>query len=127
LNVTFPELVYLARNRDALAANLMVAHNDVVHWDINFIILVHDWEVDSISSFFNVLYSIWMDQGVNDKLCWIPSKRRSFEVKYFYEVLLPDTDFSFPWKSIWRTKVPLRMLFFTWTASLRKSFTLDNL
>jgi hypothetical protein len=75
LKETFPELFCLARNRDALVADLMIAHNDVVHWDINFIRLVHDWEVDSISSFFNVLYSIRMGQGGDDKLCWIPSKR----------------------------------------------------
>jgi hypothetical protein len=37
-------------------ANLRSVSNDSVYWDINFIRLVHDWEVDYIS-FFNVLYS----------------------------------------------------------------------
>jgi hypothetical protein len=35
----------------------------VVHWDINFIISMHDWEVDFVS-FFNVLHSIRMVQKV---------------------------------------------------------------
>jgi len=33
----------------------MFGHNDEVHWDMNFIRLVHDWEVDSVSSFSNAL------------------------------------------------------------------------
>jgi hypothetical protein len=54
-------------------------------------------------------------------------KRRSFEVKTFYKVLLPNGVSPFPWKSIWRTKAPLKLAFFTWTASLGKILTLDNL
>jgi hypothetical protein len=53
----FPELFCLARNMDAIMADLRSVSNDMVHWDINFTRLVHDWEVDSVSSFFNVLYS----------------------------------------------------------------------
>lgn len=39
----------------------MLSHNDMVHWDINFIVLVHDWEGDFISPFFSVLDSIGLD------------------------------------------------------------------
>jgi hypothetical protein len=34
---------------------------------------------------------------------------------------------SFPWRSIWKVKVPLRMSFFVWTAAFGKILTLDNL
>jgi hypothetical protein len=40
---------------DTLVAGHMFGHNDEVHWDMNFIRLVHDWEVDSVSSFSNAL------------------------------------------------------------------------
>jgi len=33
---------------------------------------------------------------------------------------------QFPWKSIWRTKVPLKVAFFAWAAALGKILTLDN-
>ena len=33
----------------------------------------------------------------------------------------------FPWKSIWWAKVPPCVAFFTWTASLSKVLTKDNL
>jgi hypothetical protein len=78
----------------------MFVHNDEVHWDMNFIILVHDWEVDTITFFFSTLYSVRRIRGDEDKCCWVPSKRRYFEVKIFYKVLLPNVNHSGPWKSI---------------------------
>jgi hypothetical protein len=71
------ELFCIARDRDALVADHMFAHNEV-HWDMNFIRLVHDWEVDFVSSLFNALYSIRMGWGDEDKFCWIPSKKTIF-------------------------------------------------
>jgi hypothetical protein len=78
-------------------ADLKIINNDVVYWHINFIGLVHDWEVDFVPSFFNVLYSIRVGRGGDYILCWRPLKRRSFEVKSFYKVLLPKVN-SFTWK-----------------------------
>ena len=72
---TFLELFCFTRDKETLVADHIFAHNDVVHWDIHFITLVHDWEVYSVSSFFNVLYSTRMGWGSKDKLCGIPSKR----------------------------------------------------
>jgi hypothetical protein len=35
--------------------------------------------------------------------------------------------FCFPWKSVWQTKVPFRVVFFAWFAALQKILTMDNL
>jgi hypothetical protein len=35
--------------------------------------------------------------------------------------------YSFPWKSIWKVKVPVRVSFFAWTAAPGRILTLDNL
>jgi hypothetical protein len=72
LKDSFPELFCLARNRDAMVADLRSVSNDTTHWDINFTRLVHDWEVDSVSSFFNVLYSARVGREGDDSLCWMP-------------------------------------------------------
>ena len=53
----------------------MFAHNNEMHWDMNFIRLVHDLKVESVSSFFNALYSVGRNRGLEDKFCWIASKR----------------------------------------------------
>jgi hypothetical protein len=50
-----------------------------------------------------------------------------FEVKSFYRVLSAPWPFSFPWKSIWRSKAPSRVAFFAWMAARSKILTLDNL
>jgi hypothetical protein len=39
-----------------MVADLRSVSNYTAHWDINFTTLVDDWEVDFVSSFFNVLY-----------------------------------------------------------------------
>jgi hypothetical protein len=54
-------------------------------------------------------------------------ERQSFEVKTFYKVFISNFNSSFPWKSIWRAKSPLRLAFFTWTTSFEKILTLGNL
>jgi hypothetical protein len=83
LKDSFPELFFIARDKDALVADHMLVHNDEVHWDMNFITLVHDWEVNIVSSSLNDLYFA-RSRGDEDKCCWVPSKRRSFEVRTFY-------------------------------------------
>jgi hypothetical protein len=44
-----------------------------------------------------------------------------------YKILAYKETAHFPWKSIWRTKVPLKVAFFAWAAALVKILTLDNL
>ena len=49
-----------------------------------------------------------------------------FEVRSFYLSFYPPT-LSFPWKLVWQWKVPPRVAFFSWSASLGKILTIDNL
>jgi len=56
---------------------------------------VHDWEVDLVSSFFGCC--ILSEEGKEERIefCWIPSKRRKFEVKSYYHVLSNYASFLF--------------------------------
>jgi hypothetical protein len=65
-----------------------------------------------VLSLYARLYSHLIRHGAEDRVVWIPSKRGLFEVKSFYKVLAIQEGFSFPWKSIWRVNVPLRVSFF---------------
>jgi hypothetical protein len=62
-----------------------------------------------------------------DKLWRSPSHKRKFDVRSFYKALACKEAIHFPWKSIWRTKVPSKVAFFAWTAAHGKILTLDNL
>ena len=61
-----------------------------------------------------------------DRMWWNPSRKGKFEVSFFYRILASKDSIPFPWKSIWRTKTPLRVAFFGWMATLGKTLTLDN-
>lgn len=58
----FHEIFYI-KGIWMLVSEHMCIHNDEVHWNITFIRLVHDWELESVTSFFNTLYSCRMVRG----------------------------------------------------------------
>jgi len=64
-----------------------------------------------VSRFLEMYYLKVRYEG-EDKICWIPSRRKSFEVKSYYKVLSSPIHSSFPWKSIWKVKVLPRVAFF---------------
>jgi hypothetical protein len=80
-----------------------------------------------VASFYKCLYDFNLRGGGVDKLWWLHSSKGLFEVKTFYQALSPSGSSSFPWKSIWRSKAPPRVAFFTWTAAWGKILTMDNL
>ena len=51
---------------------------------------------------------------------------RSIKVRGFYLSFYPPT-LSFPWRLVWQSKVPPRVAFFSWSVSLGKILTTDNL
>jgi hypothetical protein len=87
--------------------------------------VAHDWVVEAFALFFRVLYLVRMRWEVVDKLWWVPSKRGLFGVKSFYNVMGCHDGFHFPWKIIWLTKVSLRVVFFSWLATLGKILTME--
>jgi len=46
------------RDRESLVANHLQNCNGCVHWVLNFIQTIHDWELESISSFLDLIYSL---------------------------------------------------------------------
>ena len=83
--------------------------------------------MDFFTFLFNLLYSFRLRQGGEDKLCWVPSKRGLFDVKSYYNALVPYDYTHLPWRSIWSNKAPLRVVFFAWLPALEKILTMDNL
>jgi hypothetical protein len=86
-----------------------------------------DWELEFVATFLDMLYSGMDRSGGVDRVCWTPSSQITFEVESFYRVILCTTPLFFPWKSVWKPKVPSKVIFFIWTAALGKILTVDNL
>jgi hypothetical protein len=127
LKEAFTVLYDIARDKDAHVADHLVLVSGSYQWDVSFFRAAHDWEVDVLASFFSLLYSTRMDCDGEDQLWWSPSHKGKFDVRSFYKALACKEAIHFPWKSIWRTKVPLKVAFFAWTTAQGKIITLDNL
>jgi hypothetical protein len=89
----------------------MQRQNGTILWNILFSRPVHDWEVEVVSRFFEMLYTLKIRSEGEDKMCWIPARKKSFQVKSYYKVLSSPIQSSFPWKSIWKVKVPPKVAF----------------
>jgi hypothetical protein len=101
--------------------------NGSPQWNVKFVRAAHDWELEFFTLFFHQLYSIILKLDGVDKLCWNPSKKKLFDLRSFYNVFMPHHNNHFPRRCIWRSKVPLRVVFFAWLATLGKILILNNL
>jgi hypothetical protein len=61
--------------KEVWVADHMQSFTGNIQWNISFTRPMHDWEVDLVTSFFDLLYSIRLRQGGEDKMCWISSKK----------------------------------------------------
>uniref|UniRef100_A0A2N9IHE7 Reverse transcriptase zinc-binding domain-containing protein n=1 Tax=Fagus sylvatica TaxID=28930 RepID=A0A2N9IHE7_FAGSY len=83
--------------------------------------------LSSVLDFMELIYSIPLKGEGDDKLGWRHKPNKGFSVKEYYRCLNKVPFDPFPWKSIWKAKVPPRVAFFSWTAALGRLLTIDNL
>ena len=112
LAIRYPNLFRFCRNKDASVAELMKSANGVLFWDVRFFRGVHDQNLEAMSDFMETIYASPLRGLGEDKMCWIPSKHKGFRVSDYYKILVGNTFLGFPWKSIWKQKIPSRVAFF---------------
>uniref|UniRef100_A0A2N9HVB8 N-acyl-aliphatic-L-amino acid amidohydrolase n=1 Tax=Fagus sylvatica TaxID=28930 RepID=A0A2N9HVB8_FAGSY len=127
LRLRFPELFQIASNPEASVKELARFDGTSFHWNVSFIRLVHDWELESVADFMDVLYSVIPTQEAIDTICWKLTLQKVFSVNSYYKHLLSIAYRSYPWKNVGKTLAPSKVNFFIWTTSLRKVLTIDNL
>jgi hypothetical protein len=84
LKEAFPMLFSIPCHTEGLVVDHVQFSNDLSQWNVSYIKLVHDWEVELVTLFFNLLLCLRLSQAGVDRMCWIPSKRQRFEISFFY-------------------------------------------
>jgi hypothetical protein len=88
------------RNKKAFVVEHLHYQNEAISWVFNLTCPAQDWELESVSSFLELLYSSSAkDHGV-EVMCWNGSSKEGFQVKSYYRALLPLTGCYVPGKSI---------------------------
>ena len=62
-----------------------------------------------------------------DRMRWKLIKNGDFDTRSFYNKLRSPLPIIFPWKGVWKVKVPRCVSFFMWTAVWDRILTGDNL
>ena len=78
LQNAFPDLYRIARHKDAVVGDLLHSQNGVVTWLFDFIRHVQDWELESVNSFLEVLYSNFAKGHGEDRMCWRGGSKDGF-------------------------------------------------
>ena len=123
----FPKLYCLSRSKDSTMAEVMGWSARRFYWNVQFHRPPQDWEEEAFDRFMGLVYSSTVCGFGPNKVCWKPARNRGFEVRGYYSSFYPPTLVSFPWRMIWQSKVPPRVTFFSWSTSLGKILTTDNL
>ena len=108
-------------------AELMMFTNGVLFWDVRFFRGVHVRDLEALSDFMESIYAYPLRGLGEDKMCWTPNKHKGFRVSDYYKILVGNTFLGFPWKSIWKKKIPSRVAFSVWIAALGKCLAIYNL
>ena len=80
LKEAFPEFYCISKARESSIAEVMCFFAGRIHWDAQFCRPVHDWELESLAFFMDIVYSSFVRGIVPNKVCWKPAKSRDFEV-----------------------------------------------
>ena len=79
---------------------------------------IQDWELNELLRLLSKLSDFKVNPQVKDKLEWGDSKDRTYTVKRGYDNLCSNKELidKWPWKLIWRTKLPIKVIGFIWTS-----------
>jgi len=73
LKFLFLEFYSIARNKEALVSDYLDLSNSLIHWNPSFVRVAHNWELESLDSFLNLLYSSNTHLREVDSMLWTPS------------------------------------------------------
>ena len=96
-------------------------------WNLRFYRNFHKRVLEATFSFLDFIQSR-IPRGVGcDTSHWCLNRNGKFDIRSYYNKIRGGSIPSFPWKSIWKVKIPKKVAFFIRTAANGQTLTLDNL
>ena len=96
-------------------------------WNLRFHRDFHERELGAACSFLELIQSRNPRGGGSDTPHCCLKGNGKFETWSYYNIIRGAATSNFPWKGVWKVKIPRRVAFFVWTAVHVQILTLDNL
>ncbi|XP_075099232.1 uncharacterized protein LOC142176070 [Nicotiana tabacum] len=121
----YPRLFSIATNPDST-----VAQNwEVNSWNPSLRRNLNDWEFDDFVTLLGSLHTSSTITLGRDKLRWGSSRSGAYSIRASFQALSSRKEMidQWPWKLIWRTKMPPKISVFCWITLNGACLTHDNL
>ena len=96
-------------------------------WNLTFYRAFEDWELATSYSLLQLIQTCIPQGNTRDTLYWRLKGDGKFDTRSYYLAIRGASNSLFPWKGVWKPKIPKRVAFFLWTAAHGRTLTLDNL
>ncbi|XP_049372092.1 uncharacterized protein LOC125837001 [Solanum verrucosum] len=125
LKTLFPDVFILNQQQRATVAEVWSNQG----WNLSFRRPFNDWEIQRVVEFYRTLEQFRGGNTVQDCLEWKDHKQGRFSVKGAYKKFNPfNTQINgWPWKMIWKAKIPYKVSCFTWLLAKQAVLTQENL
>ena len=125
----YPQLYVCSNDKEACISDVLCYQeggSDRI-WNLRFYRNFHERELGAAFSFLEFIQS-WIPRGGGydtSHLCL--NGNGKFDTRSYYNIIRGAAASNFPWKGIWKAKIPRRVAFFVWIAVHGQILTLDNL
>ena len=125
----YPQLFLCSNDKEACISNVLRYQEGGIDriWNLRFLRDFHERELGAAFSFLEFIQSRIPRGGGNDPSHWCLKGNGMFDTRSYYIIIRGAAASNFPWKGVWKAKIPRRVAFFVWTAVHGQIFTLDNL
>ena len=97
LKEAFPNLYWLAVNKDEWVSNAWEGSGELGCWNPHFSRHFNDWELEEVESLFWKFHPLVVRREVEDALSWKESRDDIFSVRFLYLSLMRAYSDPFPW------------------------------
>ena len=125
----YPQLFVCSNDKEACISDVLCYQEGGIDriWNLRFLRDFHERELGAAFSFLEFIQSRIPRGSGNDTSHWCLKGNGMFDTQSYYNIIRGAAASNFPWKGVWKAKIPRRVAFFVWTAVHRQILTLDNL